>query len=60
MEEITLVVSFIICSLQKLCIRVMNGKPGGKRPFRRTRHSWGIILKWILNGMSGSSLDSLP
>jgi hypothetical protein len=27
--------------------RVLVGKPEGKRPLGRPRHSWGIILRWI-------------
>jgi hypothetical protein len=27
--------------------RVLVGKPEGKRSFGKTRHKWGIILRWI-------------
>jgi hypothetical protein len=27
--------------------RVLVGKPEGKRPLRRPRRRWGIILRWI-------------
>jgi hypothetical protein len=29
--------------------RVLVGKPEGKRPLGRSRHSWEIILRWIFS-----------
>jgi hypothetical protein len=28
--------------------RILEGKPEGKKPLRRPRRRWGIILEWIL------------
>jgi hypothetical protein len=33
--------------------RILVGKPEGKRPLRRPRHRWWIILKWILERSDG-------
>jgi hypothetical protein len=33
--------------------RILMGKPEGKRPLRKHRCRWGIILKWILERKDG-------
>jgi hypothetical protein len=33
--------------------RVLVEKPDGRRPLKRPRHRWGIILKWILEKWDG-------
>jgi hypothetical protein len=33
--------------------RVLVGKPEGKRPLRRPRRRWGIILRWIFRKWEG-------
>ena len=33
--------------------RVLVGKPVGKRSLGRSRHRWGIILRWIFRKLEG-------
>jgi len=32
---------------------ILVRKPEGKRPFRRPRHRWEVVLKWILGKLGG-------
>jgi hypothetical protein len=37
--------------------RVLVRKPEGKRPLGRSRHRWGIILRWIFRKWNGGGTD---
>jgi hypothetical protein len=37
--------------------RVLVGKPEGKRPLRRPRHRWGIVLRWIFRKRDVGGID---
>ena len=42
---------------EERCTRGLMGKPDGERLLGKHRHSWGIILKWILKNTGARVLD---
>ena len=38
-------------------MRVLVGKPDGKRPLGRPRRRWGIILRWIFRKWDVGGMD---
>jgi hypothetical protein len=37
----------------KVAYKILVGKPEGKRPLKRCKRTWGIILEWILKEQVG-------
>jgi hypothetical protein len=35
--------------------KALEGKPGGKKPFGRTKRKWRIVLRWISRRRDGEA-----